>query len=160
RRRTGEGQYIDFSQAEASMHFLAPAILDFTVNGRIAGRAGNVSAEHAPHGVYPCADGEGESVAATDRWVAIACATQEPCQALSPARGHPEWQRDPRFAPFAARQANREALDALIGAWTSTHDPEAIEHTLQAVRIPVHRAASTVDALADPQLRFRGHFVE
>jgi benzylsuccinate CoA-transferase BbsF subunit len=30
RRRTGEGQYVDLSQAEASLHFLAPAILDYT----------------------------------------------------------------------------------------------------------------------------------
>src|SRR5690606_10312195 len=27
RRRTGQGQYLDFSQAEASIHFLAPALL-------------------------------------------------------------------------------------------------------------------------------------
>jgi benzylsuccinate CoA-transferase BbsF subunit len=171
RRRTGEGQYIDFSQAEGSMHFLAPAILDFTVNGRIAGRVGNVSAEHAPHGVYPClpagARGSANSPDNTpspssegDRWVAIACATEKHWRSLCAATGHPEWLTGPGFATVAARQANREALDALIGAWTSTRDPEAIEHTLQAVRVPVHRATSTFDALADPQLRFRGHFVE
>ena len=34
RRRTGEGQYIDQSQAECAIHFLGPAILDYTVNGR------------------------------------------------------------------------------------------------------------------------------
>ncbi len=37
RRRTGEGQYIDQSQAECAIHFLGPAILDYTVNGRVAG---------------------------------------------------------------------------------------------------------------------------
>ena len=41
RRRTGRGQYIELSQAEASMHFLTPAILDFIVNGRVQGPAGN-----------------------------------------------------------------------------------------------------------------------
>ena len=35
RRRTGEGQYIDLSQAEASIHFLGPALLDYFVNGRV-----------------------------------------------------------------------------------------------------------------------------
>ena len=34
RRRTGEGQYLDFAQAEACVHFLSPAVLDQTVNGR------------------------------------------------------------------------------------------------------------------------------
>ena len=33
RRRTGRGQHIDISQAEASMTFLAPAILEYTANG-------------------------------------------------------------------------------------------------------------------------------
>ena len=38
RRRTGEGQYIDFSQAESSLLGLAPALLDHQLNGRIAER--------------------------------------------------------------------------------------------------------------------------
>ena len=41
RRRTGEGQHIDFSQAEASLHLLGPALLDYTRNGRVLGRHGN-----------------------------------------------------------------------------------------------------------------------
>jgi crotonobetainyl-CoA:carnitine CoA-transferase CaiB-like acyl-CoA transferase len=51
RRRTGEGQHIDLSQAEAALHFLAPAILDYTANGHIAGRDGNTDPHFAPHGV-------------------------------------------------------------------------------------------------------------
>ena len=41
RRRTGEGQFIDFSQMEACLHLLAPELLDDAVNGRVAGRDGN-----------------------------------------------------------------------------------------------------------------------
>ena len=37
RRRTGEGQYIDFSQGEASAQFLATALLDYTANGQRVG---------------------------------------------------------------------------------------------------------------------------
>ena len=66
RRRTGEGQHIDLSQAEASLHFLGPALLDYTVNGRVQGRVGNRDRDLAPHGVYPAAG--------DDRWVAIAVA--------------------------------------------------------------------------------------
>src|ERR1700691_491611 len=39
RRRTGEGQYIDQSQAECAINFLGPAILDYTANGRVDVRA-------------------------------------------------------------------------------------------------------------------------
>jgi crotonobetainyl-CoA:carnitine CoA-transferase CaiB-like acyl-CoA transferase len=151
RQRTGQGQYIDLSQAEASIHFLGPAVLDYTVNGRVQTRAGNLSHEHAPHGVYPAA---GE-----DRWVAIAIANDAQWHALCAAIGHPEWQTDPRFATLAARVANREALDTALAGWTGTHSVDDIEQTLQAAGVPVHRASSSADALADPQLQFRGHFV-
>jgi benzylsuccinate CoA-transferase BbsF subunit len=59
KRRTGEGVYIDQSQGEASLHFLAPAILDYTSNGRVGERAGNRDRELAPNGVYPAAGGSG-----------------------------------------------------------------------------------------------------
>jgi benzylsuccinate CoA-transferase BbsF subunit len=151
RRRTGEGQFIDLAQSEASLHFLGPALLDYTVNGRVQTRAGNTDPYEAPHGVYPAAG--------DDRWVAVACATEEQWQSLSRATGHPEWTEDPRFATLADRVANREALDVLISAWTRDRDVDTIEQALQAAGVPVHRSSSSADAFADPQLAFRGHFV-
>ena len=50
RRRTGQGQYIDGAQSEASLHFLAPALLDYTANGRVMQRQGNRDPHMAPHG--------------------------------------------------------------------------------------------------------------
>ena len=64
-RRTGEGQHVDIAQGEAALHLLAPALLEWTVNGRVVTRRGNDDATYVPHGVYPAAG--------TDRWVAIAC---------------------------------------------------------------------------------------
>jgi len=152
RRRTGEGQYIDFSQVEGAIHYLTPAMLDYFVNGRVQQASGNVSAEYAPHGVYPCSG--------RDRWVAIACGTDAQWQALCAATGHQEWRLDPRFDTFAARQEHREALDAALAAWTTPREVDAIEETLQAAGVPVHRASSSEDAFADPQLLFRQHFIE
>jgi crotonobetainyl-CoA:carnitine CoA-transferase CaiB-like acyl-CoA transferase len=152
RRRTGEGQYIDFSQVEGTIHFLAPQMLDYFVNGRVQERQGNFSAEHAPHGVYPCAGEE--------RWVAIACATDQDWHNLCDATGHPEWRTDPRFASFAARQANRHALDTAIAEWTAPLEVSAVERALQEVGVPVHRALSSEDAFLDQQLLFRRHIIE
>jgi crotonobetainyl-CoA:carnitine CoA-transferase CaiB-like acyl-CoA transferase len=151
RRRTGEGQYIDLSQAEASIHFLTPAVLDYTVNGRVQTRMGNRSLTEAPHGVYPCA---GE-----DRWVAIACADEAQWRALCAVSGHPEWAVDPRFATLADRIAHADALDALVAAWTAPRDVEEVERLLQGAGVPVHRVATSADCFADPQLAHRGHFV-
>src|SRR5438876_5247121 len=58
-RRTGEGQHLDVSQVEAALHFLAPALLDHELTGRVATRTGNRSDHAAPHGAYPCAGDEG-----------------------------------------------------------------------------------------------------
>ena len=80
-RRTGEGQYLDFSQAEASTHFLTPSLLDYTVNGRIKGLNGNSSDRFSPHGVYP--------TSGNDHWVAIACETDEQRAALEAEVGGP-----------------------------------------------------------------------
>ena len=74
RDRTGEGQYIDLSQAEASMSFLAPAVLDYTVNGQMPPKLGNAHPQMSPHGVYPSA---GEN-----RWIAIACENDDQWKAL------------------------------------------------------------------------------
>jgi len=151
RRRTGEGQYIDLAQTECSMHFLAPALLDYTVNGRVDGRTGNASAEWAPNGVYPCAG--------VDRWVAIAAEREEQWRGLCTASGRLQWQTDSRFASGKARLANRQELDEAIAGWTRDLDVETIEQALQVAGVPVHRVTSSSDAFADPQLAHRGHFV-
>src|SRR2546428_140196 len=62
-RRTGKGQHLDVSQVEAALHFLAPALLDHELTGRVATRTGNRSDHAAPHGAYPCAG--------DDRWIVL-----------------------------------------------------------------------------------------
>ena len=79
RRRSGEGQYIDFSQGEAALHFLTPILLDWEINGRLAERAGNSDLNMSPHGVY--------AAAAPDTWVAIACETDQQWQTLAAVIG-------------------------------------------------------------------------
>jgi len=152
RARTGEGQYIDQSQAESALHFLGPALLDCTVNGRVQGRAGNRDPQLAPHGVYPAA---GE-----DRWVAIAVGNDEQWQALCAAMERPQLVRDERFASSSARLAHQNELDAIVAEWTATREAEAVEAALQARGVPASAVQDTSDLYADPQLNHRGQFVQ
>ncbi len=149
RDRTGEGQYIDLSQAEACIHFLAPAILDYSVNGHEFERVGNFDPHVAPHAVYPAA---GE-----DRWVAIATPTEEQWQALARVIGRPELAE--AHSDLASRLANLEAIDAAISAWTSGRDMFNVEHELQAQGVAAHAVQNSSEAVVDPQLLHRGHFV-
>jgi benzylsuccinate CoA-transferase BbsF subunit len=164
RRRTGRGQYIDQSQAEASIHFLTPAILDYSANGREQSRVGNADPHFAPHGVYPAAArdaGEArEAENATDRWVSIVCRSDAEWRSLCDEMGRADLASDPRHATAAGRLARREALDREIAAWTAALEPLDVERRLQARGVPAHLVQSSRDCFEDPQLRHRGHFVE
>jgi crotonobetainyl-CoA:carnitine CoA-transferase CaiB-like acyl-CoA transferase len=152
RRRTGEGQYVDFSQVEAAMQFLAPALLDYSVNRRAWTRMANRDLNFAPHGVYPSA---GE-----DRWIAIVCENDAQWRGLCAAMGRPELEHDSRFATRAARLAHAEDLDSIVAGWTSTRDRYQAEAVLQAAGVPASAVQNSRELNEDPQLAHRGHFVQ
>src|SRR5262249_11966430 len=154
RERTGAGCWIDVSQTEAAIQFLAPQVADHAATGRIAQASGNRDPALAPHGVYPCRD-DGSDVGGS--WVAIAVRDDDEWSALARLIGAPA---DARFAKAAGRLDAAGELDELVAAWTATRDAGVVETLLQEHGIPAHVAVSSVNALVDPQLVARGHFVE
>ena len=152
KRRTGQGQHIDLSQAEAALHFMAPALLDYTANGNVQTRTGNQDRNYAPHGVYPAAG--------NDAWVAIATQTEEQWQALCQVIERPEWAGDERFATVEGRRAHQDEIDAAISAWTSRQDVFGAEARLQQDRVPASAVRTMHQLYQDPQLLHREHFVD
>lgn len=151
RRETGEGQHIDVSQAEAAIHFLAPAVLQYGLNGEIWRRMGNGDLVLCPHGVYPALG--------DDRWVAIACQSDAAWPALANAMGHHAAAQDPALMHTAGRRARADALDSMIGAWTRERPEGEIEATLIAAGVAAQVVQNSAECWADPQLEHRGHFV-
>ena len=151
RRRTGEGQYIDHSQIESSLHFLTPWLLDYQLTGRVLTRMGNRDPDMAPHGVYPS---RGD-----DDWVAVAVRDDGDWQRLCAVLARPDLAGDVRYATLAGRLANQDELDAAIAAWTLTRTPAESEATLQAGGVPAHAVIRASSAVDDPQLVHRGHLV-
>jgi benzylsuccinate CoA-transferase BbsF subunit len=147
RRRTGEGQYLDFAQAEACVHFLAPAMLEQAVNGREMGRAGNADVAMAPHGVYPSAG--------DDAWVAVACRDDADWRALADLLGRP----DLADVGTAERVARRDELDAVVAAWTSSRLPDDAALAAIGVGVPAHAVQNSGECSTDPQLLHLGHWV-
>jgi len=137
RDRTGEGQFIDLAQAEATVSLLGTDILDYTANGRVAERSGNRVADYCPHGAFGCA---GE-----DRWCAIAVGGEAEWRKLCAVMGRPEAVDDPRFASHEARKQNEDAVEALVGAWTGERDAWDVMHTLQGAGL----MAGVVEDLED-----------
>jgi crotonobetainyl-CoA:carnitine CoA-transferase CaiB-like acyl-CoA transferase len=152
RRKTGRGQHIELAQMESAVSALGPALMDYTVNGRVQNRAGNRLPHAAPHGAFPCA---GE-----DRWCAIAVITDEEWQALCDAVGHPEWRDDPRFATLPARKENEDKLESLLSEWTRTKSAEDVMESLQAAGVAAGVVQNAEDMLdKDAHLKERGYYV-
>ena len=150
RRRTGEGQYIDASQLEIALHFLAPQTIDFRVSGRIASRNGNRSTTAAPHGAFPC---QGD-----DRWCAIAVENDGQWEALRRAMGDPDWAREGRFETAQGRLHHQDEIDRNLAQWTSSRPPQEVMDLLQLEGVPAGVVQRSSDLLRDPQLAHRGFF--
>jgi crotonobetainyl-CoA:carnitine CoA-transferase CaiB-like acyl-CoA transferase len=148
RARTGNGQYIDISQAETAAAMIGPAFLEYLVNGTAPQPQGNFSAEAAPHGCYRC---KGD-----DRWCAIAVDSQEDWIRFCEIAGHREWIADPRFADLNARVANRQELDATVEQWTRKYTPHQVTVMLQRENIAAGIVQTAEDLYRDPHLRERG----
>lgn len=151
RKRTGHGQYLDLSQLEGALQILAPALLDYSANGREQERDGNRSPTAAPHAVYPCRE--------PDTWCAIVVETEEQWQVLVSAMGGPRWTRNPKFETMAGRKANEEDLDELVGAWTRNFEPVPLMEMLQQVGVPAGAVSSCEDLFSDKQLAHQGHYI-
>jgi crotonobetainyl-CoA:carnitine CoA-transferase CaiB-like acyl-CoA transferase len=149
RDRTGEGQYIDVSQVEASIHFISPAVLDYVVNGRVLDRAGLNSERACPHGVF---ESSGKA-----RFVAIAAESEEHWEALRSAV--------PGLAELGAltlseRLARKPELEAPLAAWCSQRDAFAAAEQLRSAGVPAYAVLRASDLATDPQLAARNHFIE
>lgn len=148
RRATGEGQYVDLSQAEAALHLLSPALLEQTVNQRIWEAAGNRDLVFAPHGAY--------RTSGDDHWLAIACTDDASWAALAAMIG----RGDLKGLDSAERHARHDEIDELIEVWTSDRDGDELMFDLQAAGIAAHTVQNSAEMANDPQLRYRGHFVQ
>jgi benzylsuccinate CoA-transferase BbsF subunit len=150
RRRTGKGQYIDQSQFESTIQFMAVPIMDYQINGKIMTRNGNRLPTAAPHGVFPC---KGD-----DRWVAISVMDENQWRGFCKVIGSPALAADPRYASLDQRKKNEDELDKLVAAWTLQHTADEVEQLLQSAGIPANSVEKPSDIYRDPQIAHRKYF--
>lgn len=153
RHRTGEGQYIDLAQYETGLQFVQPALLDYEMNGNVMTRNGNRDLNAAPHGVYPCRQGQYCAIAAHAESGSLGGASM--WQSLCNVAQKPEWENDARFATHALRKENEDALDGLIAAWTRECDARELTAQLQVAGVEAMVVNSIADLFSDPQLAHR-----
>lgn len=154
RRKTNKGRWLDISQAEAGMQFIAETFADYGASGTVPVADGNRDPLVAPNNVYPCAAPEGETA-----WIAITVPDDSAWQALAKVTGIAALA-DPALNTLQGRKSREADIDAALADWTSTRDASEIEAALQDLYVPAHIVASNADMAADPQLAEWGHFRE
>ncbi len=152
RDRTGEGQCIDLSQIESSIHYLGPMILDYAETGRVIDRAGLDSERGCPHGVY--------ATAGTQRYVAIEARSPEHWRALCGAVPELASLGGSGLDGLDARLARRAEIDACLEAACRTQDPFAFADRLREAGVPAYAVLRAMDFHGDRQLVDREFFIE
>jgi benzylsuccinate CoA-transferase BbsF subunit len=152
RSRTGQGQFIEVAQLEATTSMLGEGILEYQLTGRVPEPRGNYDPDFAPHNNYPCAG--------DDEWVSIAVRAEEEWQSFCGALGSPDWSRDPRFADKRSRLTNSQELDRLVSAWTRRHSRGEVTQLLQQHGVAAMPVMNIEDQFADPHWQAREAYVD
>lgn len=148
KRMTGKGQYLDVAQYEGGIQFMMPALLEYTVNGRVMERNGNRHGFGAPHDVFPC---KGE-----DRWCAVSVFSDEQWERLCRVMAREDLLADPRFGTILERKAHEEEINAAVSEWTSQRTAEDVFETLQKNGVMAGIVQGIDELFEDPQLMHRG----
>lgn len=155
--RGGAGQVVDVSLLDPMIGILGPDAAVFQHTGKLPRRLGNRAENAAPRGAYLCSDGQ---------WMVMSGSTQRMAARVLAAIGRPELIDDPRFCNNAARVANVEALDQLIGDFVANRSLEdnlshfgrhevtvgPVLNVDQLVRDPHVAARQAVVQFPDPEL--------
>lgn len=152
REKTGEGQYIDMSQWECSMSVVGDAFMHQQMLGEMPPRDGNRVHNMSPHGMFMCAG--------DDRWVSIACGSEEEWRTLCGVMGQLELAEDARFATLADRKANEDDLEQIILEWTITQEAFDVAKACQDAGIAAFVPLMNRELAEDPHLNARNFFVE
>ncbi len=146
KQRTGEGAYLDVSQYECGLMFLAGPLLEYHRSGKLAERAGNDDPHAAPHGAFACR-GEG--------WIALSCWSDGEFARLCAAIERPDLAKDPNLATLEGRKAAASLIQSALSTWARDRDAHEAAQLLQSHRVHAHAVNSIADLFADPQLIHR-----
>ncbi len=142
RDRTGAGEYIDLSIAEAMTATLPEAMMDYFMNGMVQGPIGNRDPEIAPHGVFPCAG--------DDRWIAFAAVSDEEFGVLCEALGAAAMAQDWRYRGMRDRLENVDALERELASFTRRFERDRLVALLRTRNLAAGPVYNTAEVVADP----------
>lgn len=148
RATTGEGSSVEVSMMSAVYPSLLSNLGLAERGAKTTRRTGNRQGglAMAPYNVYPTSDGA----------IAVLSVSQAHWLAIAAVLGQPQWCDDPRFASYAARVQNMEALDALIAEQTSQSPKDQLCERLVNARVPCAPVRELSEVIEDPHLHATG----
>ena len=148
RERSGEGDFLDVAMFDATIAFMASAVVPWLVSGRALERTGNTGYSGQPtSALFEARDGHR---------VSLGVVQQHQFELLARLLEQPQWLRDPRFADPETRRANATAMQTELSAVLRTRDGADWEHLLSSAGIPCGMVRDIGEAMSLPQLEQRG----
>src|SRR5580704_6946513 len=106
RQRNGQGEFIDVAMMDASLAFMASAVVPVLVTGQAMERTGNTGYSGQPTAaLFEANDG---------KLISLGVVQQGQFESLARLLGRAEWIEDPRFKTPDLRRANSQALQSML----------------------------------------------
>ena len=145
-----EPQVVDLSLYESIFRYSGPMAAEYSREGIIRERRGNVRAWSIPGEQFLTRDGH---------WVLILALNPQIFQRLCDAMGLPDLPKDPKFCDHESRLANEAELHEMIRQWVKVQDRAALYAVLDQFRVPYGGVNSIADIFADPHFAAREDLV-
>jgi crotonobetainyl-CoA:carnitine CoA-transferase CaiB-like acyl-CoA transferase len=120
---------------------LGDSFMEYFVTGQVPERQGARHPEMAPHGLYPCTDGE---------WISVAVQTDEKWRVLCEAMEQPALAA--RYPDLRSRRQNVRELDDKLAAWTRNQSARALSGELQRRGVAAFKSLNAIDLVSDETL--------
>ncbi len=137
----GKGQVIDLPLLDPLFSILSPQAANYRLTGTVKPRTGSRSTNSAPRNAYICKDG---------KYVGLSGSIQKMAERLFRSIGRPDMIDDPRFRTNAARLANVEELDAIIGAFIIERTQAENVAFFEAAEVTIGPIYDTSQLMQDP----------
>ncbi|MDQ0642714.1 CaiB/BaiF CoA transferase family protein [Microbacterium murale] len=149
---TGEGQLVDVAQVDSIMALTETAVVDYTVDGKVAQPAGNQHSWVKPYELFDCADGQVFFGAYTDKLWNAAC----------DLFGTPEVKSDPEIDTMRKRldpEVYERKVKPIVVDWLAGHTKSELEEMAGDV-VPLTAIKTIGEVVDDPGTAERDMIVE
>jgi crotonobetainyl-CoA:carnitine CoA-transferase CaiB-like acyl-CoA transferase len=151
REQNGLGQVVEATLMDSGLALMTTAIPEYLINGELPPRLGNRDRYLSPSHCFCSRDGG---------WIYVVAGNDQHFHRFATAMDLPDLAQDPAYATFVARNANVDALEAVINNWAAAHDCEDILVKLHKADVPCEKVATIADVVTNPQVIHRRQIVD